>query len=121
MNRRAREYDGPPSHGMTAIESPLAGEHPCDLVERGREIRQVLEDVDREHAVEEPVVEGKALLAVSDEGRDAVIARFDVVRELLEELDRVVLLGLQVLVAEVRAEPGADLQRAPPARRASRG
>ena len=37
--------------------------------------------------------------------------------ERVEQLDGVVLLALEVLEAEVRAEPGADLQRALSGRR----
>src|SRR6476620_9367708 len=77
----------------------------------------MLEDVDRQHAVEEPVVEGEPLLTVGDEGRDAREALAQAPGERVEQLDGVVLLAPEFLVAELGAEPGADLQRALSGRR----
>ena len=102
-----------PSLARNDRDEPAVGsEEARHLVERGREVGEVLEDVDREHSIEEPVVEREALLAIGDERRHAREARPQALRKLFPELHRVVLLVLEVLVPEVRAEPGADLQRA---------
>src|ERR1700754_1206677 len=91
----------------------LGRQQPPELREGRGQVRQVLEHVDRERAVERAVRERQPLRAVARHDLDAGMALFDPLRQLGPELDGDVAFARELrLCVEVLAEPGTDLDRA---------
>jgi hypothetical protein len=83
------------------------------LAHAGRKVRQVLEDVDRDVAVEVAVGQVRAGLAVADDRADGRVLSPNDLGRVLAQLEGVVLALLLGREALVLADTGADLQRAP--------
>ena len=92
---------------------PLVQEPIC-LADRGGQIWKMLENVDGDHAVEEPIRKIQALLAIAQDRLDARKGLADLGRHVLAKLVGVIvrqLLGGQHLVAEVLTETSPQLKR----------
>jgi hypothetical protein len=81
-----------------------------DFSESRRKVVEVFEHVNRYHAIEILVGIGQPLLAIADAGRDLGEVPIDRFSHALPQLDRVVLLRLEVLEAKMLPKAGTDLE-----------